>query len=81
MNLTFSEIAPYLLIILVVIINVALFASLRSQSTRDQLDMLHKAGKTFQKPWEKDDRAMQELSQKVKLLHPDEEDIQNDDDE
>jgi hypothetical protein len=81
MNFTFSEIAPYLLITFIVIINIALFASLRSQATRDQLDMLHKAGKTFQKPWEKDDRVMQELSQKVKLLHPDKEDIQNDDDE
>jgi hypothetical protein len=40
--------------------------------------MLRKAGKSLQKPWEKEDKAMQELSEKVKLLNKTREDIQKD---
>jgi len=61
-----------------VLINLALWASLRSKSTRDQFDILRKAGKSLQKPWEKDDRAMQELSDKVKKLNAAREDVQKD---
>jgi hypothetical protein len=78
MNLTLSDIAPYLLVAIIVLINFALWASLRSRATRDQFDMLRKAGKSLQKPWEKEDKAMQELSEKVKLLNKTREDIQKD---
>jgi hypothetical protein len=81
MTLSISEIAPYLLVAVVVLINIALWASLRSRATQDQFDMLRKAGKTLQKPWEKEDRAMRELSEKVKELKPGNIDIQNDDDD
>ena len=81
MNFSISEIAPYLLVAVVVLINIALWASLRSRATQDQFDMLRKAGKTLQKPWEKEDRAMRELSEKVKELKPGKNDIQNDDDD
>jgi hypothetical protein len=81
MNFSISEIAPYLLVAVVVLINIALWASLRSRATQDQFDMLRKAGKTLQKPWEKEDRAMRELSEKVKEIKPGKNDIQNDDDD
>jgi hypothetical protein len=81
MTFSISEIAPYLLVAIVVLINVALWASLRSRATQDQFDLLRKAGKTLQKPWEKEDRAMRELSEKVKELKPEKNDVQNDDDD
>jgi uncharacterized membrane protein (DUF106 family) len=77
MNFSLSDIAPYLLVAIILLINLALWGSLRSKSTRDQLDIL-RAAKSLQKPWEKEDRAMQELSEKVKKLNADREDIQKD---
>jgi hypothetical protein len=79
MNLSLAEIAPYLLIAVIVLINIALWASLRSRGTLNQIEMLRKAGKTMQKPWDKEDNALRELSERVKRLHSDKEDIQNND--
>ena len=81
MNFSLSEFTPYLLVAFILIINIALWTSLRSRSTHDQIDMLRKAGKTMQKPWEKEDSAMHELSERVKELRPNKDDIQNNDGE
>jgi len=81
MNFSISEFTPYLLIAFILIINIALWASLRSRSTHDQIDMLRKAGKAIQKPWEKEDNAMCELSERVKSLRLIKDDIQNNDEE
>jgi hypothetical protein len=81
MTISFSELVPFLFIGFIVVINIALWASLRSRTTHDQMDLLHKAGQSIQKPWEKEDRAMRELSEKVKDLNPGKKDIQNNDDD
>jgi hypothetical protein len=81
MNLSLSDIAPFLLIAIIVFINIALWASLRSRATHYQIDLLREVAKTIRKPWEKEDSAMQELSERVKRLYPDNEDIQKDEDE
>lgn len=78
MNISFSDVAPYALIAVILLINIFLWVSLRSRGTREQFDLLRKAGKTLQKPWEKEDRALQELSEKVSQLKNKPEHIQND---
>lgn len=81
MNLGLSEFAPYVLIGVFVLINIALWASLFSKSTHEQIDMLRKAGKTMQKPWDKEDKAFHELSDRVKRLQSSGKDIQNEDED
>jgi hypothetical protein len=66
--MTISDIAPYLLIALIVVINLALWASLSSKSTRSQFDLWHKATMSLQKPWEKENKDFQELNERVKAL-------------
>jgi len=81
MNLSLPEIAPYLLIAIIVLINLALWASLRNRTTHDQIEMLRKASKIMRKPWEKEDRALLELSERVKNLRSRKDDIQNSNEE
>ncbi|MEI8131147.1 MAG: hypothetical protein WCG34_01860 [Leptolinea sp.] len=81
MNLSLPEIAPYLLIAIIVLINLALWASLRNRATHDQIEMLRKASKIMRKPWEKEDRALLELSERVKNLRSRKDDIQNSNEE
>jgi hypothetical protein len=77
MNLSLSDIAPYLLVAFILVINIALWASFKNSETRGQLDMLRKAGRTLRNPFEKEDAALKELSQKVNALKTDREDIQD----
>jgi hypothetical protein len=78
MNFSLAEIAPYIVVIVIVLINIALWASIRSRSTQDQFDLLGKAGKSIRKPWEKEDKAIQELSEKVRQFKTNKDDIQKD---
>ncbi len=69
MNLSFeSLLAPAIIIIMVVVVNVGLFYSLRSKNTRQQLDLLRKAGQAAGNPWKNEDDALDELSEKVNRL-------------
>jgi hypothetical protein len=69
MNLSFENLlAPAIIIIMVVVVNVGLFYSLRSKNTRRQLDLLRKAGQAAGNPWKKEDDALDELSEKVNRL-------------
>lgn len=60
--------APALIIIVVLVVNVGLFYSLRSKNTRQQIDLLRKAGQAAGNPWKKEDDAIDELSEKVSKL-------------
>lgn len=62
------DIAPYLLVGLIIFINIALWSMFKGKGTRQHMDLWRKAGSTLQKPWEKEDRSLQELSERVKHL-------------
>lgn len=69
MNLSFETLlAPVIIILMVVVVNVGLFYSLRSKNTRKQIDLLRKAGQAAGNPWKKEDDALDELSEKVSRL-------------
>jgi hypothetical protein len=63
-----SWIAPAVIILMVVVINIGLFVALRSKSTRDQIDLLRKAGQAASNPWKKEEDSIDELAEKVSRL-------------
>lgn len=63
-----SWLAPVILILMVVVINVGLIFALRSKNTREQIDLLRKAGQSARNPWQKEDAKLKELSEKVSQL-------------
>lgn len=69
MNLNLqSWVAPAIIILVVVVINVGLIYALRSKNTGEQLDLLRKAGQSARNPWQKEDARLKELSEKVAHL-------------
>lgn len=53
------------ILVLVALLNVGLIYGLLSGSTRRQIDMLRKAARRARNPWEREDRDLQDLHQRV----------------
>jgi hypothetical protein len=69
MNYSFPALlAPVLIIVIVIIINVSLFYAFRSKSTRDQIELLKKASSSARHPWKKEEEDMKELAARVNKL-------------
>jgi hypothetical protein len=66
--MTLMDIAPYLVVVFIVFINIALWSSLRSRGTQQHFDLWRKAGSSLQKPWAKEEKNLQELADRVKNL-------------
>ncbi len=66
--MTLIDLAPYLLVLIILLINIALWSSFKRNKGNRQLEFWQKVGSTLQKPWEKEDRTYRELSERVKNL-------------
>jgi hypothetical protein len=66
--MTLTDVAPYLLVGFILLVNIALWSSLSGKKSQRQMDMWQKVTKTIQKPWEKEDKNFQELSERVAKL-------------
>lgn len=66
--MTLLDLAPYLLVILVLFINIALWSSLKRKKGSRQVEFWQKVGATLQKPWEKENIEYRELSERVRNL-------------
>lgn len=66
--MTFSDIAPYLLVAFIVFLNIALWTSFRNRGANKQLDLWRKTLNSMQNPWEKEDKNLHELSDRVQNL-------------
>ncbi|MHC1783963.1 MAG: hypothetical protein AB9891_14620 [Anaerolineaceae bacterium] len=60
--------APALIIVVVLVINIGLFYALRSKNTLQQIDLLRKAGRAASNPWKKEEDSIDELAEKVSRL-------------
>jgi hypothetical protein len=73
--MTTSDLALYLFVGFIVLLNIVLWTSFRRKGTSQFFDMWRKAGTSYKGPWEKEDRNLQELSARVQQLrqgNPDE---------
>ncbi len=77
--MTLSDIAPYLVVVFVVLLNIGLWSTLRSKKAHQHFDLWRKAGTSIQKPWAKEDKNLQELSERVKSLRQNSKEDQNKD--
>jgi len=59
---------PVLVVAVIVILNVALWSSLSGKKTTKNSEQWTKISRSIQKPFEKEDNALQELSERVSLL-------------
>jgi hypothetical protein len=59
---------PVLVIAVIVILNIALWSSLGGKKNTKNTDQWMKINRSIQKPFEKEDHALQELSERVSLL-------------
>ncbi len=66
--MTLVELAPYLLIGLILLINITLWKSFLDEKERPRMNNQGKAGFSFQKPWEKEEAEFRELNERVKSL-------------
>jgi hypothetical protein len=66
--MTLTDVAPYLLVGFILLVNIALWSSLSGKKSQRQMDMWQKVTKTMQKPWEIEDKNLKELSERVKNL-------------
>jgi len=59
---------PVLAVAVIVILNVALWSSLNSKKTTKNSDQWMKISRSIQKPFEKEDASLKELSERVNRL-------------
>jgi hypothetical protein len=63
-----SWLAIVLVIALVVVVNLSLWFMWRGRGLHDQINSLRRTGKTMRQPWQKEDTALKELSERVREL-------------
>lgn len=68
MDLDKAGIVICLTLFIVVGINAAIYASLRRGNTIGQIELLRKAASRVRNPWEAEQKALDELSRRVKEL-------------
>ncbi len=66
--MSWMDLAPYLLVLLILIINIALWSSFKRNKGSREIEFWQKVGSTLQKPWEKEDKKYRELAERVKNL-------------
>lgn len=72
MDIEKAIIVTCITLFLVIGFNAAIYVSvIRKKRTVSQVELLRKATKTARKPWQKEDEALQELSDQVKKLTED----------
>lgn len=76
--MTLSDIAPYILIAFIIFLNIALWTSFSKKGANQFFDLWRKAGTSIQKPWEKEDKNLQELSTRVEKLKQEKSDKNHD---
>lgn len=73
--MTLSDLAPYLFVAFIVLLNISLWTSFRKKGASQFFDLWRKAGNSYKGPWEKEDLDLLELSARVQQLrqgNPDE---------
>ncbi len=66
--MTLAELAPYILIGIILVSNIALWVSMGSSKSRARMDIWGKAGLSLQKPLEKEQKKLSELNDRVRSL-------------
>jgi hypothetical protein len=57
-----SDIVPYLVAAFIILMNIVLWSSIRKKKPGSFWETWTRAGKSLQKPWEKEDRKYRQLS-------------------
>ncbi|NLF50439.1 MAG: hypothetical protein GX577_04825 [Leptolinea sp.] len=66
--MTLIELAPYILIGLVLAINIVLWASIVGKKNQSGMKIWRNASFSLNKPWEKEEKELRELNDRVKSL-------------